>query len=395
MKRLSKYVSYFLAFLLPFGSINPFNLSAVADVDSRMSEQMGFTPILFALCCILALFDGNIYKHHFKIKKFFWPLSIILFSLTIASVMYTEHAASFPTTYLLKLLAVEAGFYIMALYFMEYPDTLKKSMLIYAYTCVAIIFAFFGGFLKNYSYVSNGRLWIFGENPNTFSFLMSLGALMLANKFNQNNRTSVFVKMIDIIGITLLLIYIVLSGSRGSFLIVIICMAILLFTRKLIRKAYITIPITVMAIAAGYYYYSAHQDEISIFNRLTRTADDERSELQAQSLDLFLEKPLLGFGVNGYKEQMLLRHQETRDSHNVIITTTAMSGIVGGTALIVFLFYLVQMGWRERTRDWLAFVICLDVLLMSMKTGGVLTFAMMWYSYSMVAALSSINKRTK
>lgn len=395
MKRLSKYLFYFLAFLLPFGSINPLDLTAVADVENRMDEQLGFTPILFALCCVLALFDGTIYKHQRKIKLFLWPLGILLTSLAIASVLYKGQIISFPSTYLIKLFAVEIGFYVMALYFIEYQVTLRKSMLIYAYTCVAIILAFFGGFLNNYSYVSNGRLWIFGENPNSFSFLMGLGTIILTNKFNQIGKESNIVKVFDIISICLLLLYIVLSGSRGSFLIVSICMVILLFNKRLLHKAHITIPIFIIVIFSGYYYYDAHQDEISIFNRMSNISSDERGELQSQSLELFFEQPLLGYGVNGYKEQMLIRHYETRDSHNVLITTAAMSGVIGGFALSVFLILLLHMSWKNRVFDWLGFVICVNVFLMSMKTGGVLTFAMMWYSYAIVVALSTNKAKIK
>ena len=398
MKRISKYVSYFLAFLLPFGSINPFNMSSVADVDSRMSEQMGFTPILFAICCLMALFDTSIYKHNRKIKKFLWPLGILFAALASASAINSGGSYEFPLMYLLKLLAVEGGFYIMALYFMEYPKTLKISMLIYAYTCVAIMAAFYSGLLSRYSYISNGRLWIFGENPNTFSFLMSLGTIILANKFNYKPTKSKFripVKILDIIAICSLLMYIVLSGSRGSFLIVILCMAILLFNRKMIKKFYITIPIVVCALAAGFYYYSAHQEEISIFKRLTRATEDERTELQQWTFELFTEKPILGYGVNGYKGEMMKRHHEGRDSHNVAITTLAMSGIVGFTALMVYLFYLLKISWKNRAREMLAFVFFIDVVLMSMKTGGVLTFAMMWYSYAMVVALANPDMKSE
>lgn len=393
MKKTSKFIAYFLAFILPFGSINPFNLSAVKYVDSYVgNEQMGFAPILFAICCLLALFDTRIYKHNRKMKKFLWPLGILFAALASASVINVSESCEFPTMYLLKFMAVEGGFYIMALYFTEYPQTLKSSMLIYAYTCVAIILAYFAGLLDDFGYVSKGRLWLFGENPNTFSFLMSLGAIILTNKFNQGNRMPVLLKTFDIIGITLLLLYIVLSGSRGSFLIVIICITILLFTNKIARRVYVTIPVVVIAFALGYQYYNSHQDEISIFNRFANTEEDERIKLQEQSIELFLEKPLLGHGVNGYKNQMWLRYHDSRDSHNVVITTTAMSGIVGGFSLSLFLLFLLRISWRNRDNDMLGIVVCIDVLLMSMKTGGVLTFAMMWYTYATVVAMSYSRK---
>lgn len=395
MKKISAVLLYFLAFLLPFGSVNPFNMSAIENVDEHMTEQMGFAPIVYALFCLLSCFDQDIFKYRARMKGFIWPLVFLLTTLAFASMMDVGETGAVPLVYLIKLFVVEVGFYVMALYFMKYPQNLERSMLVYAYTCVAILFAFFIGLLSRYSYVSNGRLWLFGQNPNSFSFLMSLGALILAYKFNQKRsnhyRVKFFtftIKIIDILSIILLLLYIVLSGSRGSFLIVIVCMAILFFNKRMLRKAWISVPIILAAISVGLHYYSSHEQEISLFNRLSETENNERTVLQTQTVGLFLERPVTGWGVNGYKSEMKKRYNENRDSHNVVITTFAMAGIIGGVALLFYLCRIAILCWMNRKYNLLALVLFLDVFLMSMKTGGVLSFSMMWYAYAMVVALA-------
>ena len=395
MKKITTVLSYILAFLLPFGSANPFNLSAIEDVDGHMTEQMGFAPVVFALCCLLSYFDKDIFIYRARMKDFVWPLLLLITTLTFASMMDVCGTGVVPMVYLIKLLAVEAGYYVMALYFMRYPQNLERSMNVYAYTCVAIILAFFTGFLSRYSYVSNGRLWIFGQNPNSFSFLMSLGAIFLAYKFNkkksyhfQIKMFGITIKILDILSIILLLLYIVLSGSRGSFLIVTVCMAILFFNKRMLKKAWLSVPVIIAAISVGFYYYSSHQQDISLFNRFSNTENDERAVLQRQTIGLFSERPVTGWGVNGYKSEMKYRYNENRDSHNVVITTFAMAGIIGGIALLTYLFRIAILSWRNRKCNLLALVMFLDVFLMSMKTGGVLTFAMMWYAYAMVTALA-------
>lgn len=401
MNKIIRFSYYFLAFLLPFGSVNPFNLSAIEDVSGHMTEQMGFAPVVFALCCLLSYFDRSIFKYHARVKELIWPLAILFSMFTIASTINVGELGVFPAVYLLKLLAVEAGFYVIALYFMKYPQNLERSMLIYAYTCVAIIIAFFTGLLSRYSFVSNGRLWIFGQNPNSFSFLMSLGAIFLAYQFNQKQanhyrvKFGFVMKFFNIVSIVLLLLYIVLSGSRGSFLIVIVCMAILLFNKRMLKKAWISVPVIIVAISVGFYYFSSHQHQISLFNRLSETENDERTVLQRQTIGLFFEKPVTGWGVNGYKREMKKRYHENRDSHNVVITTFAMAGIIGGFALLSYMYRIGILCWRNRKYNLLALVMFLDVFLMSMKTGGVLTFSMMWYAYAMVAALAYENTNVK
>lgn len=395
MKKITIVLSSFLAFLLPFGSANPFNMSAIEDVDGHMTEQMGFAPVVFALCCLLSCFDKDIFIYRARMKDFVWPLLLLITTLTFASMMDVGGTGVVPIVYLIKLLAVESGFYVMSLYFMRYPQNLERSMHVYAYTCVAIILAFFTGFLSRYSYVSNGRLWIFGQNPNSFSFLMSLGAIYLAYKFNKKKSyhykikiIGISIKILDILSIILLLLYIVLSGSRGSFLIVTVCMAILFFNKRMLKKAWISVPVIIATISVGFYYYSSHQQDISLFNRFSNTDNDERAVLQRQTIGLFSERPVIGWGVNGYKSEMKYRYNENRDSHNVVITTFAMAGIIGGIALLTYLFRIAILSWRNRKCNLLALVMFLDVFLMSMKTGGVLTFAMMWYAYAMVTALA-------
>lgn len=384
----TRCIFFFLAFLLPFGSANPFNLSVLADVDGQMGEQMGISPVVFAVACICAVSDKKIFKHYSRIKTFILPIVLFYLSLVVASLFYFAPGISFPIVYLLKLIAVLAGFFIVSLYFIEYPQTLQISMAIYAYTCVAVILAFFAGPLQEYSYVSGGRLWIFGQNPNSFSFLMSLGAVFLASKFNTDNKTPKIVKGVDAIGIISLLLYIILSGSRGTFLIVILCLALLLL-KKIVKNIWLTAPLILCVAWGGFYYYINHEDEISIFTRLSNTDDDERLTLQKHTIDIFFEYPLLGCGVDGYKNEMRKRFGEERDSHNVIVSTLGMSGLCGGASFVTFLFLLGSYSWKRKSHNILPIVLFIQTLLMSMKTGSVLPYTMMWYTYAMTVALAS------
>lgn len=389
MKLITKYLFYLLAFTLPFGSVNPFNLSSIKNVDGISSEQMGITPVLLALCFFFALLNRDIFRNTLAVKKLLLPLIIFFVTITMASTFYSLY--DFPMVYLLKLLADIAAFYILSLFFIRHINILDTSLKIYAYTCVLIVLAFFAGFLNSFLFYSNGRLWIFGINPNNFSFLMGFGALIIADSFNHPNTRKIE-QMINIVSIVLIVIYIIMSGSRGTFLTVLACMFVVLY-KKMKSKFYIIVPIVVICIFASMSFYYSHQDEISLFERLSEIGDDSRTELIHRTLTLYAEKPIIGYGVNGFNEQLSTRYDDLRDSHNVIITNMGMSGTIGAIAYIAFLFYMFRVCWSNRKRSIFGLVLFADVFLMSMKTGGVLTFAMMWYAYAAIVAISFVKQR--
>lgn len=390
MKFLNKWLFYLLAFTLPFGSINPFDLSSIKDVDNMVSSQMGITPILFALCSFVGVLNRDIFRNTCAVKKMLQPLIVFFVTISVASLIYGTY--DFPWVYLLKLLADIAAFYILSLFFIRHFNILDTSLKIYAYTCVLIVLAFFAGFLDSFLFYSNGRLWIFGINPNTFSFLMGFGALILADSFNHPNKRKLFI--INIVSIVLIVLYIIMSGSRGTFLSILVCMFIVLYN-KVKSKSLIFIPIVAVAIFVVVSFYHAHQDEISLFERLSDTREDSRTELVQRTLILYAERPMIGYGINGFKEQMLSRYHDVRDSHNVIITNMGMSGTIGAVAYITFLIYIFRACWNNRKRSLLGIVLFVDVFMMSIKTGGVLTFAMMWYAYAVIVAISFVRQKNR
>ena len=384
MKLITKYLFYLLAFTLPFGSINPFNLSSVQDVDSLVSNQMGIFPVLLALCTFFAVLNKDIFRNTSAVKKLLRPLIVFFVTITMASIFYGLY--DFPMVYLLKLLADIVAFYILSLFFIRHINILDTSLKIYAYTCVLIVLAYFAGFLDNFLFYSNGRLWIFGINPNSFSFLMGFGALIIADSFNHPNARKIEL-IINIVSIVFIVIYIIMSGSRGTFLTVLACMFIVLY-KKMESKFYIFIPMVVISLFVVVSFYHSHQDEISLFERLSEVEEDSRTELIQRTLTLYSERPIIGYGVNGFNEQLWTRYHDARDSHNVIITNMGMSGTIGVVAFVTFLIYLFRVCWKNRKHSLLGLALFADVFLMSMKTGGVLTFAMMWYAYAAVVAIS-------
>ncbi len=388
MRTITKYIYLFYAMILPFGAINPFDLSSIRGISERISEQQGLGQYFFALCVICALLDGNVRKQIVHLKKLLLPLFLLFCTLFCSELVYTQFS-TIDYVFYIKLLVGEFGFVIIAQYFIEYPIVMRKSLMLYSYTCVLIILAFFLGFLRGYYFTSNGQLWLFGENPNTYSFMIGLGSLILVNDI-VHNKESLWLLIINFVSIVLIVFYLILSGSRGTILMVAACLLVLSY-RVILKKWIIVLPIILISVSLVVGFVNKNNNDISLFERFNALQESrgDRSNLIKEAWSLYAERPLFGFGRTGYVEERLIRYREERDSHNLLLSTAAMGGTVAVICLLAFLGIMFKECLKKRKSLLFATVLFLYIFLMSMKTGDVITFAMMWYSYGVVFSLAT------
>lgn len=392
MEVITRFIFYLFAFILPYGSVNPFNLTSVQGVSEGTISQQGIGPYLFAICAIMAVFDRRILMNYKTTKKFILPLGILFFALLISSMLSSSRGLDFPTVFFLKLIAAEVGFVILTLYFIQFPVVLYKSLTIYAYSCALIVMAYYLGLLDGLYFMSNGRLWLFGENPNSYSFMMGLGSIILIHN-NLYSHPPRYVAVLNILLVTAIFLYMILSGSRGSILICALAIFVLCY-KLLIKKSYLIIPLLLIIGYVLYEFIAAHQSDISLLERFSELHDGDsgRMKLLREACTLFTEKPVLGWGRNGYIYERLSRFQEERDSHNIILSVAVMSGVIGATALISFFYKLFKSCAQTFKANVLPLVLFFYVFFMAMKTGDVITFAMMWYCFSLMLAMASLSK---
>lgn len=376
MKSITNYTYYLLAFFLAFGSVNPFKLGSVSD---QITDQQGLSPILFIVCILLSLINKESYQRITAKRNFYFPLLLMTTIIFISSVIWDVSTIPNHLDFFIKLMIGIVGFVTISSYFELYPKALKVSLLIYAYTSVTILLLFFIGRLDAFSYYSNGRLWIFGINPNTFSFMMGLGALYLANDLFSKERKGI-IKLINIVSILIVFLYILLSGSRGTLLFIVVSMFILLLP-YMGKKWFLIIPVVFVVFFISSRFLQSNTNDITIVERMqTIGQEDDREELIYNALSLFTDSPLYGLGRNGYVEQRLERFHDPRDSHNILLSIMVMGGIL---ALICYLVFLKRMyAYVKTNRDRLALCLFVYVLLMSLKTGDVITFMLMWYVFA-------------
>lgn len=386
MKSLNKGLYYLLSISLAFGSINPLKLGQVSE---QVIDQQGLSPIIFLCCICISLFDKNVRKVISSGQgAFYRPLLIMISIIFFAGIVANINTSLLYFSFFVKLIIGIFGFVVVSSYFMSYPNVLKWSMLLYAVTCVLLILCYFLGYLSNYSFISNGRLWIFGINPNTFSFMMGVGLIYLLY-FLITNKLSVLLKGVLLLSIFLLFFYIILSGSRGTLLFLALSIVILVLP-YLKKKWYLLIPFFIAFVLASIWFINTNSNEFSIIDRFNSLGtEDDRSTLIKNALSLFSESPIFGWGRNGYVEQRLLRFRDPRDSHNVIVSILVMGGILACGCFLLYIkrmFHFIMKGYNRE----LSLCIFVFTFLMSMKTGDVITYMLMWYMYAVAISVSKL-----
>ena len=365
-----------LSFLFPFGAANIAHLNLYSEEVN--GEQSGILPYVFVLCLFCSLLDPKVRR----LTKELWVPYIVLSAYICVTIM-TEifyGLSGFNYTFFIKLIVGGYGSMIIGQTFIAHPNLLKESLIIYAVTCISLTSAFYAGFLNNSFYFSNGRLWFLGINPNTYSFMIGIAVIILT-LFEFSNKFFNFLRIPSALS---LLYFMLLLGSRGSIIFLALALIIIYGGKKVNFFLIVAIIAIAMATIPLLYEY-----EFTIFERFEDfKGSDSREDLIKKTLSIYEESPLFGIGPSGYREKMLSWYNENRDSHNILITSLATSGIVGTLflSLLLFLFFKISIFrsyWRRTS-----FAIFILVFLMSMKSGYVITFSQMWYLYGVVISLN-------
>lgn len=383
MSILLRGLFWLLAFLFPFGSANILYLRTYTEKAD--GAQNSILPVVFFACILVSLTDSKIRKQFSQVKKFILPLTIFYLIMCVSDIMYGLSEISL--IFYVKLLVGISGFVIMSQTFIAYPQLLRQSLYIYAGVCCVVVLAFFAGLLDGAYFFSNDRLWIFGINPNTYSFMIGFALLIILYSMFQSKRR--LYKIFAVIAIVFLAYFILLSGSRGTLLFLALLLAIMFHKRIVYMGIFGLLSVVIVGIVAKQLDY-----EIIVFNRMSEgSLVDGRAQLIDQSLTIFEQSPLLGVGESGYRELMSILYNENRDSHNIIISNLAMTGIVGTMIFLTFICMLLKSVVVKSSFRLFSFVIFLYMFLISLKMGSILTYSLMWWIYAVALSMNVVGRR--
>jgi len=377
--------------LLALGTWNPFLPAAdIENENSGFSLAQIYSVIFIAYLFFIRFFNCG------QLKFASWKKYIVLFYITLLlSTFYwsiNELSISTAVFFLKFFLSVSLCFLLPEI-FVRNKKYLYYSLAAFSFACGFVALLFSIGLLDEFTYISKGRVFIFGENPNSTSGRITIAFLLLLylifkNPLKWRRRRFWFCLLFFP-----MLMMIIASGSRGSFLI--LCMGIIAFflLNPLVSniKKYVIFICSVIVLGIAVSLISSRHSEFSLFSRLENSFEygetGGREKLNSYSLQIFEESPLIGKGTIGYSKEMSVKFNEYRSVHNLYIYVLATSGIIGFSLFMFFMMTLLTKSIQIRKSNHLPLIIFGYVFLLAYKTGGVLTYLLMWYLFAVIISI--------
>lgn len=322
------------------GSFNPFTNVDLEEAANSSSSVALIIQGLFIVSLIPLRNPKSFLKTEYKILIAFaalWCATTIIFAGTDISLSLLMN--------IVKLILCILLFYKLPALLIRAPRLLIYSIFAFSLTCAVIATLFSAGLLDQYVLWSNGRAYIFYENPNSTSTRMVFSVIFLLYIVLQNPLKWKSKRLILLVLLLPLLYSIMASGSRGSFVVLVICGALyllLLPSKKPIRKLLI---VSIAAlVSVGVFLKLSENEEFSMIERLTDSIENNddagRGALSAAALDIFLDHPIVGVGAVEFMHLMWTQYGYNRTVHNLYWYVAATSGIIG---LILFGTFLISL----------------------------------------------------
>jgi O-antigen ligase len=358
--------------------------------------QLGGISIPKVIAYVLVFFSLFNFKQTFSVfqqRKYLIPLFAFSAILLISYVLNQDRSDSL--FFLLFMILQNVIFFWIATNIMiNNPGTTDKVLLLLnlAILLSAVLFLFGIG-----AELEEGRLTIFGENPNRiglFSVFSILFIFSLILENTQNYRKSRFLLLLLLIP---LLKMAALSGSRVTFfglIIALVTFFIIKSNRNFLYKS-LTLVFGGITIFALYLYlmsFEVLRERLS----LAFTAGDlsGRDVIWEYALPLILKKPILGLGVNGYAEIMSYRYGGFFSPHNVFIEIFAYGGILGLIAYFTFFFQIGKESYNlKKDKNYVLPLTYTILLLFIYLSGQALAVKSFWIIYAYIATAHKIQQK--
>ena len=282
-----------------------------------------------------------------------WLFAAYLWVLLVA---FVTNGGQYPTEVSrLCVLLVQAVLVFWAASNLFRVDGLaRNALLTLAVACVIWSALQLSGWASTASVVETGgeRLSVMGQNPNHTARILTVGLLALVGLGSGRGRAAPRARWLvwPIVGV--LALAILQTGSRGALLALAAGLMTFGFGARTLglklRNA------CAVALALGLLTWATYNTDV-MRNRLLRSAEKGtlagRERIYPALWQMFLEKPLVGWGPIANKYELGSRPGQTRarrDAHNVGLEVLTASGLLGAIPFLSGLGICSAAAWRAR-----------------------------------------------
>jgi O-antigen ligase len=328
-----RYAYYAFIFSIPIETLD-------IGLQGGMSSLSKFTGLFFIAVALLQ--PQVCFK---KPTKAFWCFAAYLFAYGCLAIFQ-------PPEYMRDIVLRSATlFQLMILFWiscslLEHQEMRSGTLVTFGGSCLLLsVFLITGA-----QAIDQGRVTALDQNANTLAGVLSLGLLGLLgltygrDEFDRNMRLFVWPAL------GLLAAGIVVTGSRGALLSMMIGILFLMVRRG--QSSLKVKMIVVFVLVAGFLAWFSYQNE-AIWARWERAYAQGnlsgREEIFPKAWAMFTEKPLFGWGpVSNYIELGARFDDEAVDPHNLYLWILTETGLFGAIPFFTGLWFCWRAAWKGR-----------------------------------------------
>lgn len=391
--KVKSILLYVFTIVLALGTWNPFApVQLESDADGGSGVAQIFTVIFVGVLLVLKYYNKQQpVKANFRKYIIFFFFSLLFTTVfTSISVMSISNYVYFTKLALCIFLV-----YIIPSSFSTYLEVIYKSFFVFSVSSSIIALLAFSSVLGDVLINHGGRFFLFGENPNSSGGRMALAIFFCIYFIIDNPLQWGKTRYFLFIAIIPLLLLLMAGGSRGSIIIAFACILCYLFLRpkaNIVNITFIGICLGIFLLIGSQLIIENNQD-FTVIERLISMRegnDGGRDLLMDRSLDVYLSNSLLfGSGTIEYVRDMKTTFNEERVVHNLFVYLLPVSGMVGSLLFYLFFFGLLKRCIKYRKRDILPSILFLFMFLLAYKTGGILTYLLMWYIWASIISITT------
>jgi O-antigen ligase len=281
-------------------------------------------------------------------------------------------------------------FFLIAYRLMIFESIEKRALLTFAVSCVLVALLDASGVIT--TEVGQGRMTTFEDNPNRVASVLGVGLISLVGLAYGRKDMTIKVRLLAWLTSGFLLIAMVRTGARGNLLALIMAVIVLTVRPAAIAERMKTVLIAIVVIAS--LAVASYQID-AVRQRWEKTYYEGdvagRQVLLPAAWEMFLEKPLFGWGPITHSYEMAVRTRKAvGDPHNLYLWILIETGILGAIPFFLGVWLCWRSAWRARdgVQGSLPLALVFFLLAINLK-GTYLMFKLFWVVLAYALASSS------
>lgn len=389
LQKINNFALLLFVFGVNFEYWDPFGLQGVFSI-SKM-----------AAIIYIASWVPKIKQISFKqVNYFLIPLIFYLLMEFFSSSINNIYVSSILGTFNFKLAQLLLILVLIVNHLYNSPRML--NFVLHAFIINILLLSILSIFGIGISYDDNatlreGRLTMFGENPNIIGLKASLALIMVFYYFFE---VKLKLKIILVVVMLPLLSMLIATASRGALLAMFFGLAILLLIQQLtlVKKVVLLGLGIIFSVWLFNYIMKSNELFASRMNVFIEEGNTGRNDLWDGAIQIIRDNLIIGVGRQGALPVMQQYIGRAMDPHNVFLYVLMTTGIIGFTFFMTFIIRLMYRLYLKFKIDKNPlFLVLFAILLFNMsKAGGFIDKTFLWFLSAILigASLHSYNSKS-